>query len=306
MDGDLNALYAKAHKGSIAGLEELLDAKYFEANPPPFAVDPYKPTEKRTDRVVLTEVFTGSGCPPCVAADLAADLAMERYNTKELAVIIYHEHIPQPDPMTTPQTTARFKYYNGTGVPTMAVDGKTTVGGGGRSATKSVFDGLTRQIEKELELPPDAHLTVSAALKGTTVTAGVKVDHVKHESPDIRLHIVLAEEKLRYTGENGVRIHPMVVRSMAETKDGVGFVVTSKNSQTFTWKFDLTSISTAIKKHLDEYEAGGHRGNALTFTEKKYEINPRDLLVIAFVQDEKTKNILQSIITKVATRAASR
>ena len=111
----LNGLYAKAHNGSMAGLEELLDAKYLEVNPPPFAVDPYKPTEKRTDRVVLTEVFTGSGCPPCVAADLAADLAMERYNTKELTVIMYHEHIPQPDPMTTPQTTARFKYYNGTG-----------------------------------------------------------------------------------------------------------------------------------------------------------------------------------------------
>jgi thiol-disulfide isomerase/thioredoxin len=284
----------------------LLDAKYLEANPPPFAVDPYKPTEKRTDRVVLTEVFTGSGCPPCVAADLAADLAMERYNTKELAVIIYHEHIPQPDPMTTPQTTARFKYYNGTGVPTMAVDGKTTVGGGARNATKSVFDGLTKQIEKELELPPDANITVRAVLHGTTVNAGVKIDHVTSESPDIKLHIVLAEEKLRYTGENGVRIHPMVVRSMAETKDGAGFAVTSKDAQTFAYEFDLNSISAAIKKHLDEYEAGGHRGNAFTFTEKKYEINPKDLLVIAFVQDEKTKNILQAIITKVATGGASR
>jgi tetratricopeptide (TPR) repeat protein len=303
----LNALYAKAHNGSMAGLEELLDAKYLEANPPPFAVDPYKPTEKRTDRVVLTEVFTGSGCPPCVAADLAADLAMERYNTKELAVIIYHEHIPQPDPMTTPQTTARFKYYNGTGVPTMVVDGKTSGGGGGaRNFTKSVFDRITQQIEKELELPPDANLTVSAVLNGTTVKAGVKVDHVTSESPDIKLHIVLAEGKLRYTGENGVRFHPMVVRSMAETKDGAGFPVTTKDSQAFAWEFDLTAISAAIKKHLDEYEAGGHRGNAFTFTEKKYEINPKDLLVIAFVQDEKTKNILQSIITKVETGAAIR
>jgi tetratricopeptide (TPR) repeat protein len=301
----LNALYAKAHKGSMAGLEDVLDAKYFEANPPPFAFDPYKSTEKRTNRVVLTEVFTGSGCPPCVAADLAADLAMERYNTKELAMIIYHEHIPQPDPMTTPQTTARFKYYGGTGVPTMVVDGKTSGGGGGaRSETKSVFDRITKQIEKELELSPDANLTVEAVLQGTTVKAGVKVDHVTSESPDIKLHIVLAEEKLRYTGENGVRIHPMVVRSMAETKDGTGFAVTSKDAQTFTYEFDLNSISAAIKKHLDEYEAGGHRGNTFTFTEKKYEINPKDLLVIAFVQDEKTKNILQSIIIKVATGAA--
>ena len=301
----LNAFYAKAHNGSMAGLEEMLDAKYLEVNPPPFTVEPYKATEKRTKRVVLAEIFTGSGCPPCVAADLAADIAMERYNDQELAVIMYHEHIPQPDPMATTQTRARFDFYTASlpskGVPTLAIDGALTVGGGARNATKSVFDGLSKQIEHELELSPDANLTVEAALHGTTVKAEVKVDHVTSESPDIKLHIVLAEEKLRYTGENGVRIHPMVVRSMAETKDGAGFPVTSKDSQAFTWEFDLNAISAAIKKHLDEYEAGGHRGNAFTFTEKKYEINPKDLLVIAFVQDEKTKNILQSIITKVAT-----
>ena len=123
--------------------------KYLEVNPPVFHVEPYKPTEKRSDRIVLTEVFTGSGCPPCVAADLAAELAMERYG-KDLAVIMYHEHIPQPDPMTTPQTTARFKYYAGTGVPTVVIDGVTSPGGGGpRDRTKAVYDRITKEIEKK-------------------------------------------------------------------------------------------------------------------------------------------------------------
>lgn len=39
------------------------------------------------------------------------------------------------------------------------------------------------------------------------------------------------------------------------------------------------------------------------FTEKKYEIDPKDLVVAAFVQDEKTKAIPQSIIVKVKSQA---
>ncbi len=262
--------------------------------------------------VVLAEVFTGSGCPPCVAADLAADLAMERYNRQELTVIMYHEHIPQPDPMTTPQTTARFKYYAGTGVPTLAIDGVTMSGGGGRSAAKDVFDRITKGfnrrlngvetkfdgIEKRLEVPAEASLKLDAELSGGLVKTHVVVEKVTSDSPDLKLHIVLVEEKLRYTGENGVRFHPMVVRSMAGA-DGTGLGIKSKGSETFTWEFDLNKISAAIKQHLDEYEAGGHRGNTFTFAEKKFAINPKDLSVAAFVQDEKTKAILQSTILKI-------
>jgi thiol-disulfide isomerase/thioredoxin len=295
----LNALYGKSHKGSTAGLEELLDAKYLKMNPPPFEVQRYKATPMRTGRLVLAEVFTGSGCPPCVAADLAADIAMERYGNKDLAVIMYHEHIPQPDPMTTPQTTARFKYYSGSAVPTMVIDGATSPGGGGpRSSTKGVYDRITKEIEKKLEAPAGARLKLGAKLSGSTVKANVVVDKITSESPDLKLHIILAEGKVRYTGQNGVRFHPMVVRSMAGA-DGTGLALTPTGAQTLTWDFELEKISLGIKQHLDAYEAGGHRGNTFTFTEKKFAINPKDLQVIAFVQNEKTKAILQTIILKV-------
>ncbi len=308
----LNTLYAKSHKGSTAGLEEALDARYLELNPPPFEVEPYKATAARTDRVVLMEVFTGSGCPPCVAADLAADLSMERYNRQELAVIMYHEHIPQPDPMTTPQTTARFKYYAGTGVPTLAIDGTTTVGGGARNATKEVFeritDGFERKvngvetkldgINKRLEVPAEAKIKIDARISGNLVKTNVVVDKITSDSPNLKLHVVLVEEKLRYTGENGIRFHPMVVRSMAGA-DGTGLGIKSRGPETFSWDFDLSKISAAIKQHLDEYEAGGHRGNTFTFVEKKFEIDPKNLSIAAFVQDEKTKAILQTVFLKV-------
>jgi tetratricopeptide (TPR) repeat protein len=294
----LNALYAKSHNGSMAGLEETLDARYLELNPPPFHVEPYRPEGNPPDRIVLTEVFTGSGCPPCVAADLAADLALERYG-KNLAMIMYHEHIPQPDPMTTPQTTARFRYYAGTGVPTVVVDGVPSPGGGGpRDRTKAVYDRITQEIEAKLKVPAEAKIKLKAELKGTVVKTSAVVDEVKSDYTNLKLHILLIEGNLRYTGENGVRFHPMVVRSMAGAEQ-TGLSIQSGGPDTFTWDFDLAKISAAIKQHLDEYEAGGHRGNSFTFVEKKYEINPKDLLVAAFVQEEKTKVVLQTVLIPV-------
>src|SRR5207302_5381501 len=39
----------------------------------PFKPDPYPGRQGPGNRIVLTELFTGAECPPCVAADLAYD-----------------------------------------------------------------------------------------------------------------------------------------------------------------------------------------------------------------------------------------
>src|SRR5262249_23591740 len=107
----LEELYRKAHQGALAGLDEMLDERYRRLFPSPLRVKPYKPRSSRTDRVVLAEVFTGAGCPPCVAADLAFDGVLERYERKDVAVLMYHQHIPSPDPMTNTSTQGRAAFY---------------------------------------------------------------------------------------------------------------------------------------------------------------------------------------------------
>src|SRR5207247_402185 len=78
-DAAMRDLYRKAHGGSDAGLDEALDKTYNEKFPNPVKPERYQPSAARTDKVVLLELFTGSGCPPCVASDLALDAAMQRY-----------------------------------------------------------------------------------------------------------------------------------------------------------------------------------------------------------------------------------
>jgi hypothetical protein len=298
------SLYRKSNSGSLKGLEELLDQKYAKLNPPPVKVEHYRPSAKRSAHTVLAEVFTGAGCGPCIAADLGFDAMMERYKREELTVLMYHLHIPLPDPMTNLATQARGKFYSVQGVPSYALDGKSSGGGGSRDMTQGFYDRVNPDVEKQLEVAAGADLKLDVALDNSTVKAKVAVSNIKSESDKLKLHIVLAEDKLRYTGENGVRFHPMVVRSVAGPEYG-GLPITAKDGQNFEWSFDLTTIATEIKKHLDEYEQAGHRGESFTFSEKKGQIDPGNLTVVAFVQDEKSKAVLQAATIKVRRSVAS-
>jgi thiol-disulfide isomerase/thioredoxin len=293
------AIYKKQHSGSLEGVEAMLDSEYRKRYPNPVKIETYKPGEKRSDRVVLAEVFTGSGCPPCTGADLAFDAAMERYAHKDLAVLMFHQHIPRPDPMTNPDTVARAKSYEVGGVPTFVIDGKKASGGGPREYARTVYERFNKDIESDLEKPAEAHITIGAWLKDKTVGVNAAVRGVAGETKDVKVQIALVEKEQRFNGENGIRFHPMVVRAMAG-KDGAGFAYAGER---YEQKFDLDEISKAIKTHLDDYEAKGHRGEPFTFLEKKYQINPNDLAVVVFVQDDKTKHVLQAAYVELAPEA---
>ncbi|HXB67720.1 MAG TPA: thioredoxin family protein, partial [Candidatus Acidoferrales bacterium] len=280
-------------------LEAMLDGEYRNRYPNPVTVEAYKPSEKRSDRMVLAEIFTGSGCPPCVAADLAFDAAMERYPRQDLAVLMYHVHIPRPDPMTNDQTEARRKHYSVNGVPSFAIDGNKSGGGGNRNYARYVFEGFQKNLEKDLESPAEAMLQVAASLNGNTVKVTAAVGGVKSESKELKLQIALVEKEIRYNGENGIRFHAMVVRALGGEK-GKGFPVGPAGAAVAE-TFDLEKISQALKAQLDDYEAKGHRGEPFKFSAKTYQIDHADLAVVVFVQDDQTKHVLQTAFVDLAT-----
>jgi tetratricopeptide (TPR) repeat protein len=294
----MEAAYRTLHHDSLDGLEEILDAKYRKLNAG-LNFAHYQATSKRTNRTALAELFTGSGCGPCVAADLGFDGLLERYNRQELVVLVYHLHIPLPDPMTNPATVERGKYYGVPGTPTPVIDGfRLPSSGGSRDMTRGFYDRVNPRVETELESPAHAELKLTAALEGERIKANVTVDKITAASPDLKLHLALTEDELRYTGENGIRFHPMVVRSLAG-KDSLGFAVASAGPTNIEWTFDLKAMSDQLKRYLDSYEQQGHRGDTFTFSDKKFQIDPNNLSIVAFVQDMKTKAVLQTVYLKV-------
>jgi len=309
---ELEAVYKQTHGGSPADLDAMLDERY-EKEATKVDAPPYKPSKARTDRVVLAELFTGAGCPPCVAADLAFEAALERYSPDDIAVLVYHLHIPRPDPMTNPSTVARKEFYGVPGTPTWFIDGGSQhVGGGAATGAEKLFkDTLQSVVDKRLDVKPAADITLKAAMIGDKVEVGAKVAKAgkaaKAGKPDqkLRLQVALVEEMVHYTGENGVRFHPMVVRSLASTeKNTLGFPVAPGKGAKVAYTFDITKAVADARAHLDEMEGGSsQRFGKFQFIERENDINPANLRVVAFVQDEKTKEILQAASIDLKTPA---
>ena len=299
---DLEAVYKQTHGGTTADLDKMLDDRY-EKEATRVEVTPYTASKQRTDRMVVAELFTGAGCPPCVAADLAFEATLDRYAVKDVALLVYHLHIPRPDPMTNPSTQTRKDFYDVPGTPTYVIDGGSQkVGGGGAAQAQTLYkDTVESVIDKRLDVKPAAQVNLKATNKGGTIDVAVEVGKtVKSGKPDqkLRLQVVLVEELVHYTGENGVRFHPMVVRSVASTeKDKLGFPVVPGQTSKVTHTFDVAKIVADAKAQLDELEGGSNqRFGKFQFIERKNAIDVKQLRVVAFVQDEQTKEILQAAV----------
>ncbi|MGI9035788.1 MAG: tetratricopeptide repeat protein [Pyrinomonadaceae bacterium] len=296
----LETLYVKQH-GSAAGLREMLDENYKRANPFPFTVAKYTPTAQRSKRTVLAELFTGAECHPCITADTAFEAFLERYNPAEVAVLIYDLHIPSPDPITNPATVARAKFYKASSTPTYFINGNDRQSGGGvnRKESEFFYNKITPLIDAQLEKPNEADLQLSATLENNVIKTTAKYDNLKGDYSGLRLYIGLVENELSYMGGNGVRFHPMVVRELGGT-DRDGFALKDKSGR-IEWQFDLQKVSLDLKNYIDKYEQEQQKDDKnFAFAEKKYDINPKNLSVIAFIQDEKTKNVLQSAFVNLS------
>lgn len=323
---DLHTLYRKTHNGSLEGLEAMLDARYEKQGPKPPEAAKYVPTPGRSDRLVLAELFTGAGCPPCVPADLAFESAIQRYGSANLAVLMYHLHAPRPDPMVNPYTVARRSFYKVTGVPTFAVDGIPVPGGGGNAdAARALYDRLQSSIEKELVNKAAVGLKLDGSRDGKLIRAKVVVTGVPASSTRSRLHLALVEEQVRYSGENGIRFHPMVVRSLAgdpsekpkpaepaksdeppeagDTRPAskstvpvpvLGYALVPGQARTIEFAFDLDKVAADGLANLEDLEQNSTRFLNHKFAVKKHEVDPSRLRLVAFVQDEETKQVLQA------------
>ena len=69
---------------------------------------------------------------------------------------------------------------------------------------------------------------------------------------------------------------------------------------------DLSDMTGILRTQLDQYEAKGHRGEAFKFSAKKDQINRTGLAVVVFVQDDKTRHVLQAGYVDLGTPAGTR
>jgi hypothetical protein len=178
----------------------------------PYAAEPFKAPAGWKGKTVLAELFTGSECPPCVAADLGFDGLIETYPAKYLAVLEYHLPIPRPDPMINAATRARQDYYGIGSTPTVIIDGeKDTSGGGSRGMAGAKYKQYKAAIDAKLGAEPGVVLKLRAARSGDAVN--VEYD-LGPAAAGTEYRLVLVQKEEPYKGGNGLVVHKMIVRDL--------------------------------------------------------------------------------------------
>ncbi len=275
-------------------IENKLDEEYL-AKVPPFKPDPFAGRkDKNANRVVVLELFTGAQCPPCVAADVAFDALMHAYKSEDLILVQYHVHIPGPDPMTNPDTLARWNYYRQKfsdqvrGVPTSLFNGQPQAGGGGPMASSEAkFKQYRRVIDDLSENSSELRINLQAARHADDIDISVEVTGSKKDPPsDWKLRLLLIEDEIRFAGNNSIRFHHHVVRAMPGGPEGVALQMPSFRHN--------SSIHVAeLRTKLDQYLTSFAKEQR-PFPQPRRPLELRRLKVIALVQDDTTGEILQA------------
>jgi hypothetical protein len=282
------AVASKAREKSDR-LEAELDEQYHKSVPPFKLVPSAGPKERKSDRVVLLELFTGAECPPCVAVDVAFDALGGSYKPTELVALQYHLHVPGPDPLTNADSQTRAEYYPDLGgTPATYFDGKSLVPGGGPMARSKVkYDEFRKVVDEALSKPGGASIDLKVDRKGDTVTIQAGAE-AKAGGPKLKLRLALVEEQVRYTGGNGLRFHHQVVRSMPGGVDG-------KPLTDGKVKTELTVDLAQVRKGLEQYLADFSK-EGISFTGDLPAIPLSKLSVVAFVQDDDDRSVLNAAI----------
>lgn len=295
------AAEAKGIGERIAKIDDKLDAEYL-------AGMPFKPTasagrkDKAANRVAFMELFTGAQCPPCVAADIAFDALLKTYKPTDVVMVQHHMHIPGPDPMTNPDTVARWDYYREKfpegmrGVPSSVFNGKPAGGGGGGMANaEAKYGAYQKIINPLLEESAPVKIGGKAVRTGDKVAITVEADGLE-PSDDLKVRLLLVEDTVKFAGSNGIRFHHHVVRGMPG--GAAGFAVKDKAFKQ-TASADLADIRKGLTTYLDDYAA-----NTRPFPQPGRPMDMKDLKVIAIVQNDKTGEILQAGQIEVEGKAA--
>lgn len=270
----------------LKGYEVKLDENYAKKVPP---FKPEKVAEKKGAKPVVMELFTGAQCPPCVAADVGFDALGDTYSHTNVILLQYHLHIPGPDPLTNDDSVARQKYYGSEigGTPSTFFNGKSDGGGGGSMAgSEGKYKQFRSIIDSGLAASPTATVDLKASRKGDLIeiSAKAKTTGKPGEKAQPKLRMVITEEVVKYIGSNKLRFHHHVVRDMPGGAEGMSLDKAGTLDQ--STKVDVKTLRGEIEKYVSDFEKKS------TFFGTKPAIDLKKLSVVAFVQDDQTKEIL--------------
>jgi hypothetical protein len=276
---------ARAAEARLDRLEKLVVQEEIKATIP-FKVQPFAGRKGKSDRVTVVELFTGSGCPPCVAAVTAFDAAFLAYKPSDVIFLQYHLHVPSPDPLTCKDAESRAQFYDVGGTPTVLLNGKSGPPlGGPKGQSYGAYAQLTQALAREVETQAGAVLSVTAQRQGDKIEMAAKYSDLKVANKDVKLKFVLVEELVRYQGLNGQRFYHQVVRGFPGGVAGKALTEV-KGEETVT--VSLAELTRELREFVEDW------AKQRPFDEADRPLELKKLKVVALIQNDKTRDIYQA------------
>jgi hypothetical protein len=237
-------------------------------------------------RKSLHEVFSSSTCPPCRPGNIRLNEILDQ-RTNLYTTIKYQYNFPSPgDPYFTAEAQARGNYYGGvSSVPTMMVDGQWKSNPGGY--TLAIFDSYQ---SKPSFVKIEASQQIDAPAQKISISATITPLNNLPANAFIRVAIVerLTTRNIKNNGETEFK---HVLKKFVPGTAGERITNLSPNSsRTFNYEYTFpgtyrlptgasTAINLATEHSVEEFD---------------------DLIGVIFVQDDDTKEVLQSEWSSVA------
>jgi hypothetical protein len=281
-------------------LDRELDADY-SRRVPPFRPEAFARKDGRSDRVVLMELFTGAQGPPCAAAEAAFDALILSYEPTELVPIQYHVPVPGPDPLAVSDGLERMRYYQAKGAPSAYFNGRPmALGGGPMPHARAKYDEFRGAIDPMLSGRKRAEIALGASRAGDEIkiTASARVPGDSPSGEDgrsagatPRLRLALIEEQVLYAGASRVRSHHYVVRALPGGPEGLELAGGRGKAE----------VSVGLGRLRGELErsAGDFARDGRGPIGPPPEIRLEGLAVVAFVQDDDTRDVLHAVLAPV-------
>jgi tetratricopeptide (TPR) repeat protein len=283
-------LWKAGHNNLRDGFEEYARLAYIEVMK---SYAPKRTPAKRDPKakVSMVELFTSSGNIPCIGADVAVEALRQAYTPQEVVVLKYQQHSPYVDALATPTTAARMSYYGVTEAPSLAFDGQVVeqkLGIPIATGFSHIYGPLAASVEADAKTTSPISIQLTATRKGDEIEIKADVSGIQEVQHQPRLYLALIENGIYYPGPSGIMMHNCVVRTFAGGAKGLAL---PKGDSSHIEKISLTQLKQELLTHLSQFEM-----------EQKLPLKPMDfrqLQVVAFVQPQFTRVVLQASLVEV-------
>ena len=235
-------------------------------------------------RLPLLEEFTSSTCPPCASFNATFSPYLEQIQANQgpdasAAVVKYQMNYPSPgtDPSYNSDANTRSTYYSVPGIPDPFLDGVNV------PANTSFIQGAVESRRSDIAV---MSVGVNATNNGDSLIADVTITPYANFPAGFKLYIAVTEDQYDYTGTNGETQFHNVMRKMLPNASGITLTAMTPNTPlTFTRKYKFSY-------NLDNTSQGTFNLWGSNFT---------DVSVVAWVQDNATKEIFQAAFDESVT-----